>query len=99
MATDPRRDPATMLEIRKGATPDEHARVTTGTKPAAESVDEEVDVWWGSYEGRKFAPWIVLTAVFSGILVGFAWYLREWHGNVVRYWVQLAMAMLWIVQL
>jgi uncharacterized membrane protein YdbT with pleckstrin-like domain len=57
---------------------------------------EETDVWWGAYSGRKIVPDLVLCALLTAVLFGLAWYFREWYQNVVRYLVQLAMAVLWI---
>jgi hypothetical protein len=69
------------------------------TNSAAELANEELDLWWGSYDGRKLVPWVILYAMLTTLLFGFAWYFKEWHGNVVRYWVQLATGILWSVQL
>jgi uncharacterized membrane protein YdbT with pleckstrin-like domain len=56
---------------------------------------EEVDVWWGAHSGRSAIPSFAISAVLTGILFGVAWYFKEWHGNIARYWVQAATGALW----
>ena len=59
---------------------------------------DEIDVWWGAYAGRRLVPELVLCGAITAVLFGLAWYFREWHGNIVRYAVQLAMGALWIAE-
>jgi hypothetical protein len=75
---------------------------STAAAPAAVTAEralEEIDVWWGSYAGRKMVPGFVLSGLLTAVFFGLAWYFREWHGNVVRYWVQVAMGGLWTIEL
>jgi hypothetical protein len=70
-----------------------------GQSQSLTTLSEEIDVWWGAYAGRRLVPELVLCGVITAVLFGLAWYFREWHGNVVRYAVQLAMGALWIAEL
>jgi len=77
-------------------------RPTRGSSAPVSSVrssEEEVDLWWGAYAGRKMLPEFVLCGIVTALLFAMAWYFRTWHGNVVRYLVQLAMGAVWLSEL
>src|SRR5258708_35307141 len=101
MATNPQRDNSADSVARdvNDVEVGRHSTPAGSDVMAAELDDEEVDVWWGSYAGPKLIPGAVLYGSLTAVLFGLAWYFREWHGNVVRYWVQVAMALLWSVQI
>jgi hypothetical protein len=58
---------------------------------------EEVDVWYGSYDGRAIVPRVIQLILLSILIVALAWYLGAWRGQgAVRYAAMSLLGLLWV---
>jgi Bacterial PH domain len=75
----------------------EEQRGPAGAEPGSRArEEEEVDVWWGSYAARTMIPSILLSLVFTLVLVGYISYLGAWREeSLIRNSVRGVLAALW----
>jgi len=79
--------------------PDRSLPSSNEGKESADSVSDEVDLWWGAYAGRTMLPSFILCFLLTTFIAADSWFMGIWQGfHPMRYIVQALVGILWLIQ-